>query len=495
MTFPQYPLRYPGPRWKLVYGSSEGIEKTALEELYRQAQAFLPYVLSLAPVASVTQEDLADHAILIGTVEDNPFITQASKDHPLPAEPEGYAIGCVQSPWNPGRKVIILSGSDPAGVLHAVTDFAARILASQARPEKPTPERLRQAFDSLGEFWICETPRVQNRGIWTWGYVIYDYRRFIDHMARLKMNMLTAWNDCPPVNAAEVIEYAHSRGVKINFGFPWGWGMDLDLVKEADRQKIKEMVLGHYRQYYAGLKMDGIYFQTLTEHNQLQLGGRSVAEIVCGMVNEVSRALLELNSELRIYFGLHATSILDRYVDLESLDKRVTIVWEDAGVLPYSYIPMIERTPQPNTSLHLDDFESTLQYSKKIASFRPGTEFALVPKGWSNLDWGTEFEHHGSYLLGMRQPGYVRERMRQRQPYWDRINALWMKYYPYQARFYREMLALGLPSITATGLLEDGIFEEKIQPSVALLAETLWNPMREDEGLLELALSPYYYED
>jgi hypothetical protein len=241
--------------------------------------------------------------------------------------------------------------------------------------------------------------------------------------------------------------------------------------------------------------MDGIYFQTITEHNQLQLGGRTVADITCEMVNEISRALLELDTGLRIYFGLHATSILDRYVDLRNLDERVTIVWEDAGVLPYTYIPMIERPPQPDASLHLDDFLSTLEYSKKIATFRPETEFALVPKGWSNLDWSEEFEHHGPYLLGMRQPAYIRERMRIRQPYWDRINTLWLKYYPYATHFYRAMLALSLPSISATGLIEDGIFEEKIQPGVALFAETLWNPNREDDELLQLALSPYYYEE
>ena len=43
-------------------------------------------------------------------------------------------------------------------------------------------------------------PALENRGLWTWGYVIYDYRRYLDNMARLKLNMLVVWNDCAPRN-------------------------------------------------------------------------------------------------------------------------------------------------------------------------------------------------------------------------------------------------------------------------------------------------------
>ena len=42
---------------------------------------------------------------------------------------------------------------------------------------------------------------------------------------------------------------------------------------------------------------------------------------------------------MKIEWGLHASSILDNYKDLESLDPPIVIVWEDAGVIPYSYDP------------------------------------------------------------------------------------------------------------------------------------------------------------
>jgi len=41
--------------------------------------------------------------------------------------------------------------------------------------------------------------------------------------------------------------------------------------------------------------------------------------------------------------------------------------------------------------------------------------------------------------------------------------------------------------MTATGLIEDGIFEARVQPSVAIFAETLWNPKRDPKVIREFA--------
>jgi hypothetical protein len=486
-----YPLRYTGPRWVLIYGpgSESGPDAYALEELYRKIQAFLPYVVGLYPAAQVTPEIQENHLILIGTLQDNPWLSQVLPQA-LPHDAGGYCISCAVSPWHPGRRVIGIAGIDDAGVLYGVQDFITRILLATGIPEKPTPERLRQALDGIGDHFICEHPRIASRGIWTWGYVIYDYRRFLDKMASLKLNLLTIWNDIPPLNCRQVIEYAHARGVRVFLGFPWGWGMNLDITQPADRQRIKEMVLAHYQEYYTGLGMDGIYFQTLTEHHHTELGGQPVASIVCEMVNDIAHGLFQLNPGLKIQFGLHATSILERYPELAALDERITIVWEDAGVLPYSYIPAIERPASESAELRLDTFDATVEYSRKLATFRPGAEFAMVPKGWSCLDWPGEFEHHGPFLLGVRDPAFIQGRMHARQPYWERINRLWLKHYRYAVQFYRAMLACKPARMSVAGLVEDGLFEACIQPSVALFAETLWNPERDEDEILQLALMP-----
>ena len=54
------------------------------------------------------------------------------------------------------------------------------------------------------------------------------------------------------------------------------------------------------------------------------------------------------------------------------------------------------------------------------------------------------------------------------------------------------ILACRPARMTVTGLVEDGLFEETIQPSVAFFAETILNPRRSDAEILKLAMSPYY---
>jgi hypothetical protein len=46
--------------------------------------------------------------------------------------------------------------------------------------------------------------------------------------------------------------------------------------------------------------------------------------------------------------------------------------------------------------------------------------------------------------------------------------------------------------MTVVGLIEDGMFEEQIQVSAALLGEMLWNPKRDENEVLDAAMSPYY---
>jgi hypothetical protein len=485
-----YELRYKGARWDVLYGSRDGVERFALTELLRGVQDYLPYVVRVAPAGDGS--GAADrHLILIGTAANNRQVAELVERRlvSLPDKPQSYALACIDSPWCAGRRVIAVAGRDARGVLYAAEDFNARILAAVVNCDNPTPERLREAFDNLKGFNISEFPRVENRGIWTWGYVIYDYRRFIDNMAKLRMNTLIVWNDCPPLNCREVIEHAHSRGVRIILGFHWGWGKDeLDLANSEHRRLIKDDVLERYKRDYRQLGMDGIYFQTLTEHNVTETGKRSTASLACEMVNDVAAALYEIDPGLYIQFGLHATSIRERYTDLKPLDPRVTIVWEDAGVLPYSGFPRITG-PEGGW---LNSQEETLAYSKKLATFREKAEFALVPKGWINLRWHEDFEHHGPFILGERDAAFICRRLEQRRPYWDRVNTRWLELYPHAAEFYRQMLDCRPPEMTAAALVEDGLFEAEIPISVALFAETIWNPCRTDAEMLQLATSPYY---
>lgn len=484
--------RHKGTKWAIVYGSYDGIEKFALNELQRMVQGYLPYVLEVRTCGKGSSKH-KQNLILIGTPDNNRMIEKLVRKGlvTIPVESQGYSIACFDSPWSKGKRIVVLTGGDAHGVLYGVEDFNARILAARVTPDNPA--KMHEAFDGISDFNISEYPLIENRGIWTWGYVIYDYRRFIDNMARLKFNMLTIWNDSPPINCGEVIEYAHSRGIKVILGFHWGWGLTgIDVTKPEHRNQIKDMVLRDYKENYQHLDMDGIYFQTLTEHQDVEIDGISVAAAVCELVNDISASLYEEKPDLYIQFGIHATAIAGNYPDLKPLDPRIVLVWEDTGVIPYSYEPITGHSICNYLPKEADSPEKTIDYSKKLATFRGKTEFAIVAKGWITLRWGDDFEHHGPFVLGEQRGDFIRNRLRERQPRWDRIDALWLKNYPLAARFYREMLDCSPATMTVTGLVEDGMFEETIQLSVAIFAQTIWNPRTSDQEILQLALSPYY---
>jgi hypothetical protein len=484
----EYTPRYPGTRWRIVYGSYSGVEKFAVDELQKMSQKYFPYVIEVHPATGYEWNSQCHH-ILVGSAANNPHIRDLADKGliTLPDRPQGYTLAALDSPSGRAARIILIAGFDPEGVLYGVEDFSTRVLKTLNDDE---PNRVGESWNAIKNFSIQEYPRIENRGIWTWGYVIYDYERFIDHMARLKMNMLTIWNDCLPVNCREVIEYAHSRGVKVILGFHWGWGIEgLDPDDIQTRRKIKDEVVQKYKNEYAPLGMDGIYFQAFTERKETEIGGKSIAQLVCGWVNDIAEGVFKVEPNLYLQFGLHATSIVDRYTDLKELDPRVVIVWEDAGVIPYFYDPVTEYNfelphAQPQ---QMNSVSTTNEYSKNLVNFRGKKEFGMVSKGWITLRWISEFEHHGPFILGRRDPEFIRNRLIERTPRWDKVNALWLENFPLAMEFYRQILDCNPSKTTVTGLIEDGLFEEKIQISAALFAETLWNPQREPKEILSLA--------
>ncbi len=480
-------VRYAGPRWSLLYGSYEGVEEFAVNELQRMVQRQIPYVLEVLPGS---QTPMAKRSlILVGKPATNPKIAELARRGlvKLPLRAQGYTLACLKSPWEPETKVIVVAGADPLGVLYGVVEFNKRLATASAQERN-----LQQTLDAMPDFSVAEAPTIENRGLWTWGYVLYNYRRYFDNMARLKLNRLIVWNDVPPLNCRQFIEYAHSRGVKVILGFQWGWGLSkLDPTNPEHLRLVKEDVLRKYEESYRNLGMDGIYFQTFTEQWNTRIQGRTIASLACDWVNDIARALLDKHPDLRIQWGLHATSIMENYADLKPLDPRLTIVWEDAGTLPYSYEPEVA-LPESKLPRGLDALDATIDYSKKLATFRPGSEFAMCAKGWTTLRWESEFEHHGPFIIGERAHEFIHDRLEERQPRWDYVNARWVKNYPAASRFFREIRDTTSAPMTVVGLIEDGLFEEEIQASAALLGEMLWNPSRDQKDILDAALSPYY---
>jgi hypothetical protein len=483
----QFKCAYEGARWTLLFGRFAGIEKTAIIDLQKILQYYAPYVLPVRQAEEV-KLDSCEHLAVVGTEKSNPLIAEWIRNGvvPRPAGEQGYSILFQSAPWNQAMRLLVVAGADDAGTLYGVQEVSARLFGGGSLHDGKR-SRMNWLAEEVQPFTATDSPAIRQRGLWTWGYPIRDWRGYLNNMVRLKLNTLTLWNDQVPLNIEEIIDYAHERAIQVVLGFHWGWGFEgsLDLSDAKDRAYIRNKVLENYRTHYAHLKHDGIYFQTLTEHRNLLHNGKSTAHWACLLVNETVGALLQEFPDLQIQFGLHATSVEEHYVDLRALDSRVVITWEDCGgQIPYSYYPA-QKPPVTST------YEETLEYSRKIATLRPGVPFALVPKGWSCIRWLQEFENHGPFILGEQSSLQVQEMANLRQSDWDSYNAHWHEHYPRLAHFFREMLQVN-PEIIATALVEDGMFEERLQSSVVLLAETLWNPGQTDQEILVRSIRPWY---
>ncbi len=485
-----YKVRYEGRRWEILHGEYAGIEAFALDELQREVQRHLPYVVATRPANGA---DETTHRIIIGTPESNPLIARLvdAGGIAIPEAAEGYALRAGLDEVGTERRHLVLAGRDPKGVLNAVMEWCSRY-NRLTHPIFDRPHDRRQAFDAMPEMQLQEAPAIARRGIWTWGYVIYDYRAFLDAMARLRFNALTIWNDCPPINFATVIDAAHARGIEVIAGFHWGWGMTgLDLTRQADRDAIRRDVVDRYLRDYRHADLDGIYFQTLTEHDtQIMNDGRSTAAVCTELVNEIATELLALDPGLRIEWGLHATSITQHLDDLRALRDEVIITWEDAGALPWSYDPILDQPAPPAKAG--STVAETLALSQQLMRLRPGSEFAMVPKGWTCLSWGTEFENHGPFILGERDREWIAHRAAERRTRWGWVDRAWLRDFSQALEFYRALLAEKPTVATVTALIEDGVIEAGVPVSVRLLAESLWNPRRPDAEILNAAMSPWW---
>ncbi|MFP4017306.1 MAG: hypothetical protein ACLFUI_09770, partial [Halanaerobiales bacterium] len=69
-------------------------------------------------------------------------------------------------------------------------------------------------------------------------------------MSRWKLNTLIIWNDHAPINSEDVVKYAHSRGIKLIWGFSWAWGEELNPADVKELEKWKKRVINTYKIQY-----------------------------------------------------------------------------------------------------------------------------------------------------------------------------------------------------------------------------------------------------
>ena len=482
----------------LITDHYQGLTKKGVNLLAGTLSTQFGYaVLPVLTYENASEQILSESTVIaVGCIATHPILAKyaARGIITVPKAHEGYAIHVGKDADDREKSVILIAGADEAGVLYGCADFCHKYLArlggegyifKTAHFDNIFSER------GLIPFSLSTAPKIPTRAIWTWGHMIYDYRGFFDHMARLRLNEAVIWNDCCPINAEEIVAYAHSLGIKIVWGYAWGWDQSRRLaatVAESNEEtlsRIKNKAIEVYETQYAGIG-DGIYFQSFTEIEEESVNGKSVADLVVRLVNDTAAELLSRHPDLHIQFGLHATSVKTKTDVIAKTDPRVYIVWEDCGAFPYSYRSDDRGHMQyAYRNDFTTSFEETLSLTEKLVTLRGEDErFGAVLKGLVCLDW-ERFEHFSKpYVMGEYPKEFIRQRTSLKAPLWKNVTAGWLR----NAELARKTVSLVAQKGDAPileMLVEDGIFENEIPFPVALLAEMLWDPDRDTDAMLE----------
>ena len=477
--------------WILVVdGYNNPVEKRAVDLLISGFGEYFGVIIPAFALSDVMNYEIYEirdkNIVTLGFRTSNRLIEKCFDNGIMEASGgvEGYSVYVGESVLRNDKQMIVIAGSDYNGLLYGVMDFRNRYLGKEIFYVDDHNDMFNEKYFSnifknpIKEWRACENPVIPTRAIWTWGHVIYDYRAFFENMAKIRLNEIVIWNDFPPVNADKIVECAHSYGIKVIWGFSWGWGLncvaELEKLDTGALLNLKKSIIAVYTDGYANTGADGIYFQSFTEMKQSTVGDKCVAEIVTHLVNDVANELLRLYPDLHIQFGLHATSVMDDLDYLKLLDTRVRIVWEDCGAFPYAY-----------KGLQTENFENTRDFLRNLMDLRTGSEkIGVVFKGMVNLDWQSFSHATESLNIGENEKSFIEERSRQKSFLWKLVQANWLKNSEY-ARTAVMDIANGAREPIVQALVEDGMFECDIFFPVALYADLLWCPCRPIDEIIE----------
>ena len=443
-------------KFAIVYGQMEtGLQKRAVQEL---TTILLDYTLDF-PVCLAYDPDarLSDYrCIYIGTKQNNAYI-QKNSTVSLSHDEEYHMTVENDS--------VVIEGYDDAGVLYGVLDFYHKYIVKYEHPDTDEYWINFLLAEHLPSFTYGSYPAVKQRGLWTWGHVIYDYKGYFDHMMKLKMNCVIIWNDFVPVNAKDILEYAHDRNIKVVWGFPWLWDTECAKFDLNDLDGKSEEIFAKYEREFAGVEGDGIYFQTFTELNEDNIGGVLIAQAAADFVNRTAALFYEKYPNMELQFGLHATSVKSKLDFIRTVDPRIRIVWENCGAFPFSYVPN-----------DIADFDQTMYFVSEIAYLRGKQDcFGAVTKGLVKLDW-SQFEHpEGPQFVGVSSDYVKQNRTTRKARIWKYIQACWIAHADKAYEMVRHMRSLKDGDLWVTALVEDGMFEQDVMYPVALFAEMLWD--------------------
>ena len=465
--------------WKIIYTKYEGVQKRAVEFLSKEAGRWLiretgVYRICVLPCEKDGAE-IEKNAIVIGLYQESETVKKFVKKEEIPKG--GFLIKVCKREVDNGDRIVVITAFDETELFYGAVSFVDDYAHENIFACGNAVRMVEQIFDrpmKAGSF--AESPNFATRSVFTWGHPINDYIEYIDNMARLKLNQLIIWNDFVPLNAREVIEYAHSYGIEVLYGYAWGWQEHccevLD-ISDATLKKLQEQIVKEYETQYAPLGCDGIYFQSFTERGDEYIGGRLIAEAVTTLVNNTSRELFEKYPSLKLQFGLHSSSVENRLEEIAKVDKRVEILWEDCartlkfhkqikdgkevgwwedrGAFPYSYSP---------NDIDEDKINQSIEVTKKILALRGDAPVGLVLKGAMTLDWSKFVSQRGPFIMGDNASEICEHDKRVRESAWREFSAEWMQNGEYVKRLLEciKENAQGPVNICLAGTFDGGVY-------------------------------------
>lgn len=401
--------------WKIVYGTYEGCERRAVEFASRELGALIQRdagvnTLHVVPCEKAGCEtEKRRNAIVIGTLDSNPLLAACLTSADIPEY--GYLVRVVE---NAGRQLVLCAGSHPAAVIWAVADFMDDGIAALKIRHGDGIGYETEIFQAprLGSYESRRKPKRRIRSVFSWAHVIGDYEAFFRNLARMRFNEAILWNEYPPLNAREIVDYAHSWGVNVLWGWSWGWSTSCGSFDFARLAELEDEICRSWRKTWKPCGGDGIYFQSFTEGVKADVRGHSVAETVVKLVNAAAGRIWAEDPGLRIVFGLHAEGVQTRLEEISKADPRLEILWENCGSFPFAISSSV-------------DERTTLNRVKSILGL-PGRRTGLVYKSQLMQDWSRFAHQSGPYVMGRNAATVIEEDRRMDKSLWREMTSRWL---------------------------------------------------------------------
>lgn len=405
--------------WKILYTNYQGPEQRAVEFLVREMGSWVlrePGVYAIHTMPCEPAQTIAGattNLVILGCLQQNAILRHFIQPSEVPAD--GYCIRVLDNPDTTEKQLVLIAGDTPSAVLYGAIDFID-IAVSEMTQELGNGLRFpnRTLREKLPPYDRASAPQTATRSVFCWGHTVNNYREYIENMARMKLNEVMFWNEFPPLNAQEVVDYAHSWGLKVVWGFSWGWstGGCQDITPE-NLAGLSDRIVEQWRNVWRPLGGDGIYFQSFTETQQETTNGVPIAESAVALVNETAQKIWRETPGLRLIFGLHATSVKNKLDIIAKTHPDICILWEDCGGFPYLGHAM------PNPVIDLAFTEELLAQNRRMG---------LVFKGQMMMEWQRFVHPTSPYVLGAASAQTIENDARLVEPAWHHLKALWSQY-------------------------------------------------------------------